>query len=201
MSYNFWQGEKIRLRPLEQEDVDEILSSREDIDSEIERSEDVIGFPLSRIKQRKQTEELLEQLGKDDFYFWVIENLEGQKVGYINSFDLERRHGTFKYAVIIKRKFWRKGYAKEALTIVCRYYFRELRYQKLTAMVYVFNERSICFHQNFGFTLEGRLRRTVYTNSQFFDTLYFGMTSEEFDALDAKLELPNNPLRMKEIKE
>lgn len=201
MSYNFWQGEKIRLRPLEQEDVDEILSSREDIDSEIERSEDVISFPLSRIKQRKQTEELLEQLGKDDFYFWVIEDLEGQKVGYINSFDLERRHGTFKYAIIIKRKFWRKGYAKEALTIVCRYYFRELRYQKLTAMVYAFNERSIRFHQNFGFTLEGRLRRTVYTNSQFFDTLYFGMTNEEFDVLDAKLELPDSTLRMKEVKE
>jgi RimJ/RimL family protein N-acetyltransferase len=199
MIHNFWQGKNIRLRPLEQEDVDEILSSREEIDSEIDRSEDVIGFPLSRTKERKQTEELMEQLGKDDFYFWIIEDLEGQKVGYINSFDLERRHGTFKYAIIIKRPFWGKGYAREAIKIIFRYYFRELRYQKVNATVYSFNERSIRLHQKLGFVLEGRLRRTVYTNGQFFDTLYFGMTSEEFDALDVKLELPGSSLRMKEI--
>jgi RimJ/RimL family protein N-acetyltransferase len=191
MSYNFWRGDKIKLRPLEQQDLDEILTSTEEPDTEIDRNEDVIGFPLARIKQRKQTEDLIEQFGKDDFYLWVIENHDGQKLGFINSFDLERRHGTFKYAIIIKRPFWSKGYAQEAVKIVFRYYFRELRYQKVNATVYAFNERSIRFHQKFGFKLEGRLRRTVYTNGQFFDTLYFGMTCEEFDQLDPRLELQN----------
>jgi RimJ/RimL family protein N-acetyltransferase len=34
-----------------------------------------------------------------------------------------------------------------------------------------------------GFKLEGRLRRMVYTNGEFYDELYFGMTKEEFDQL------------------
>lgn len=189
MSYNFWRGDKIKLRPLEQQVLDEILTSTEEPDTEIDRNEDVIGFPLSRLKQRKQTEDLIEQFGKDDFYLWVIENHDRQKVGFINSFDLERRHGTFKYATIIRRPFWSKGYAQEAVKIVFRYYFRELRYQKVNATVYAFNERSIQFHYKFGFKLEGRLRRTVYTNGQFFDTLNFGLTSEEFDQLAPALPL------------
>jgi hypothetical protein len=42
LSHNFWQGKNTRLRPLEQEDLDEILSSTEEPDTEIDRNEDVI---------------------------------------------------------------------------------------------------------------------------------------------------------------
>ena len=63
-----------------------------------------------------------------------------------------------------------------------RYYFDELRYQKVVAEVYGFNETSISFHESFGFVLEGRLRRMLYTGGVYHDILMFGMTSEEFSA-------------------
>jgi RimJ/RimL family protein N-acetyltransferase len=189
MNYNFWQGEKIRLRAIVQKDLDDLLMSTEPHDTELDRFENEIVFPLSKMQERQARENLIRKDDSDDNFFWMIEDVSGTLVGFINTFDCERRHGTFKYAVIIKREFWRKGYAKEALMIVLRYYFRELRYQKMTAMVYAFNEPSIQFHQNFGFVLEGRIRRMVYTNGTFYDTLYFGMTSEEFEKLDPKLEL------------
>ena len=41
---------------------------------------------------------------------------------------------------------------------------------------------SIRLHEKLGFQLEGRLRRMIYTNGQFFDELLFGLTAEEFAA-------------------
>lgn len=192
MSYNFWQGEKVRLRAIEQKDLDDLLTSTETQDTELDRYENVIGFPTSRLQDREARERLIKRDNSNDNFFWIVEDLSGTLVGFVGTFDCERRHGTFKYGVVIKRDFWRKGYAKEALTIILRYYFRELRYQKIVAIFYAFNEPSINFHETFGFTLEGRLRRMVYTNGTFYDELYFGMTREEFDQRDKKLELPSS---------
>jgi RimJ/RimL family protein N-acetyltransferase len=188
-NYHFWRGDQIRLRAVEQKDLDAVAQSFEDLDTELDRYESDIAFPLSREQDRASLEALGKREGGDDSFFWIIENLEGQLVGYINTFDCERRAGVFKYAIVIRRPYWGRGYAREAITIVLRYYFRELRYQKLIAMVYSFNERSLRMHEKLGFTLEGRLRRTVYTNGRYYDHIFFGMTKEEFDQLDPPPEL------------
>lgn len=190
-SYNFWCGETIRLRAIEQKDIDNLLHSPEEPDSELERFDDAIGFPTSLEQQRMQLEdEMARRERTDESYFWMIENQEGQVVGNIATFDCNRRFGVFKYSIVLKRAFWGKGYGREAVRLVLRYYFRELRYQKVTILIYSFNERSIRFHEATGFTFEGRLRRMVYTNGRFYDELYFGMTAEEFDQLDPRTDLP-----------
>lgn len=49
---------------------------------------------------------------------------------------------------------WRRGYASDAICIVLRYYFEELRYQKCTVSVYDFNESSLRLHEWLGFQVE-----------------------------------------------
>ena len=83
---------------------------------------------------------------------------------------------------MIRREHQRRGYASEAIALVLRYYFQELRYQKASVRAYSFNEPSIRLHERLGFQLEGRLRREVYTEGRYFDVLVFGMTAEEFAA-------------------
>ncbi|HLO18399.1 MAG TPA: GNAT family N-acetyltransferase [Anaerolineales bacterium] len=189
MNYNFWRGDKIRLRAIEQKDFEAVLTSTEELDTELDRFEDFIKFPVSKEHNRENLEALAKKERADDTFFWMIEDLQGNHVGYINTFDCERRTGTFKYAIIIKRPYWGHGYAREAITIVLRYYFRELRYQKVTVLVYAFNERSMRLHEKLGFQLEGRLRRMAYTNGDYYDELYYGMTIEEFDQFDRKPNL------------
>jgi RimJ/RimL family protein N-acetyltransferase len=187
--YNFWRGETIRLRAIEQKDLDAVLQTTDELDTELDRYEDAIGFPISREQDRARLEDLAKRDRSDGSFFWMIETFDGQYVGYINTFDCDRRVGTFKYALAVCRPFWGRGYAREAITLVLRYYFRELRYQKVTVLVYSFNERSIRLHEQFGFTFEGRLRRMVYTNGRLYDELYFGITREEFDQTDPPPEL------------
>jgi RimJ/RimL family protein N-acetyltransferase len=188
-NYHFWRGDRIRLRAIEQKDLDAVARSFEDIDTEAERYEAEIPFPVSREQDRANLEALSKREPGNDSFSWMVEDLEGQHVGYIGTFDCDRRVGAFKYAILLCRPFWGRGYAREAIMIVLRYYFCELRYQKVTALVYSFNERSLRMHEKLGFTFEGRIRRMVYTNGRHYDQIYFGMTSEEFDRIDSPLDL------------
>lgn len=123
MSPDFWRGEKVRLFPVEPDDLEVLLSLEEDAD--LDRYEDVIRFPATRAQGPAFFEKMAERDGKDDTF-----------------------------------------------SIVLRYYFHELRCQKATVIVYAFNERSKQLHEGLGFRLEGRLRRTVYTNGRLHDELY-----------------------------
>ncbi len=73
----------------------------------------------------------------------------------------------------------RQGYVAEAICLVLRYYFGELRYRKANAGVYAINEVSARLHESLGFTLAGRQHRVVYTCGQHSDLLLYGITAEE----------------------
>ena len=74
------------------------------------------------------------------------------------------------------------GATREAILLVLRYFFGELRYQKVGATVYSFNEPSVRLHEGLGFGQEGRLRRELFTGGQYHDILLFGLTAEDFAA-------------------
>lgn len=65
--------------------------------------------------------------------------------------------------------------------MVLKYYFEELRYQKVTVPVYGFNEASVALHERLGFVREGTLRRMVYTGGAYYDAHWYGLTKEEWE--------------------
>lgn len=178
-NYNFWQGDRVRLRAMEPEDWQAFVQAQ---DSEIDRACYHIPFPKSQESARKwaHNSSLAEPQG--DILRLVIENLNGEMVGNLNTHDCDPRHGTFSYGLAIIRQHWHKGYASEAIRLVLRYFFQELRYQKATVQIYAFNEASLKLHERLGFVHEGRLRRMHFTGGEFHDLTILGITREEFEA-------------------
>jgi len=74
MLYNFWRGERVRLRAIEQQDLDAMLHTTEEQDTELNRYEDHIHFPLNREQNRAQLEKLANRERTDDSFFWMVEN-------------------------------------------------------------------------------------------------------------------------------
>lgn len=184
MSYRYWTGELIRLRSIDQKDIDARAAADPasgEFDSDLDRLEDVIHFPRSPAQAAASWQHMAQQDGQNDAFFWVIETTAGETVGHINTFACAPRHGAFQYALGIVRPYWGRGYGQEAVRLVLRYYFHELRYQKANVHVYAFNERSLRFHERLGFTVEGRLRRMIFTGGRHYDEIWLGMTREEFD--------------------
>ena len=96
----------------------------------------------------------------------------------------DQKNGTFSFGIVINRGYRGKGYAEEAVWILLRYGFWEQRYQKCNSACVHTNEASIGLHKKLGFVEEGRRRRHVFFNGEYHDDVLFGMTREEFDALE-----------------
>ncbi|MBN2089379.1 GNAT family N-acetyltransferase [candidate division KSB1 bacterium] len=181
---NIWAGKLVRLRPVEPEDW--VFFAEIETDSELSRLVEKIDFPFSIEAIKKWVLDTSLKKPHNDEYRWMIENADKEVVGTIMTHTCEPRMGTFQYGVSILRKFWSRGYAGDAIKIVLNFFFHELRYHKVNAQVYTFNEGSIKLHQKLGFQEEGRMRRMIYTNGSYHDELIFGMTKEEFENLAQK---------------
>lgn len=175
---DIWQGRLVRLRAVEPTDWETYAAWNRD--TEQARGLDVIPFPQSREAIRRWAEREATQGPDGDAFRFAIEDEAGELVGDLTSHHCDRRTGTFAYGVSIRADRRRRGYAADAIAVALRYYFRELRYQKVTVGVFDFNAPSIRLHEALGFRREGRLRRMAYTDGGFSDLLLFGLTAEEF---------------------
>lgn len=176
---NMWRGVDIRLRGIEPEDA-ETFYTWDSTETETARMVEWV-WPAGSLALAKQwAQNRAIETAKNDEFFFAAEDVDGILVGIINTHSCDRRVGCFKYGVSIAPAFRGRGYAAEAVLLVLRYFFDELRYQKVTADVYAYNASSVRFHERLGFVQEGRIRRVVFSQGQHFDMLVYGMTVEEF---------------------
>lgn len=179
----FWQGQLIRLRPYRASDWETFYA--EEIDSEgIRVFEPGIQLPRSPEMIKAWLERVMAQ--ESNTLMFAVDSLAGEFVGTANIHNRDERNGTFSCAFRIFRPYRGRGYARETFTLLLNYGFHELRYQKANTETIVINEASIRLHQSLGFQEEGRRRRNVFTNGQYFDEILFGITREEYDALHEK---------------
>ncbi len=174
---NFWQGERVRLRAVEPEDAAFFFGLQED--TERSRLLDFLPPPSSLAGVEAWAREQAQKELNGDAFQWVIE-AAGEPVGSVVTHTVSPRSGTFSYALEVTRAHQRKGYAREAVVLVLRYYFGELRYQKAHVGVQENNAGSIALHRSLGFRHEGTQRRMVFQEGRYLDLLLFGLTADEF---------------------
>ena len=181
---NFWQGKLVRLRGVEPTDAE--VFARWNLDSEMARELEFVWPPVSLARIRKDLEEkALHRLERDEF-FWMIEDPTGSTVGQISTHRCNPRTGVFRYGVSVSREHRRRGYASEAVMLVLKCYFEELRYQKCLVGVHSNNAASVALHEKLGFKREGTLRRMVYTGGRYHDVYHYGLLKEEWEQLPEK---------------
>ena len=190
----YWQGERIRLRPMHANDV-ELWLAEERSDSEAVRFLNC-GMDLPKSEQAAQTfaERYAEFNNRDERIKFSIETVDGQLVGGMNMHSMDQKNGTFETGSRIYRPFRGQGYGFEAKVIVLRYAFHELRYQKYNIHCVETNQPMINHAIRLGCQAEGRIRRHIYMDGRFYDELIFGLTREEFDDLILRLKPESNSL-------
>ena len=187
---NYWEGKLIRLRAVEPGDAGAHVRFNQSDDYGML---DQLYPPASQARVEGWATAQAHEGFRDDAYSFQMEALDsGELVGGIATHDCDGRTGVLSYGLHVFEDHRGKGYAKEAICLLLRYYFQELRYQKANAGVYAFNEPSIRLHESLGFQVEGRLRRNVYTRGEFFDLLWYGLTVEEFQERHAGYWRPSS---------
>ena len=177
----FWQGKKVRLRPLRAEDAEAFFLGRLDSPA---RADLQLGIelPASLEGIRASLEKWLDCKECEGVILFVVETADGEYAGGISLHSMDRKNGVFSFGVVIDARHRQKGYAKDAVEVLLRYAFQERRFQKCNSATVHTNSASISLHRSLGFTEEGRRKRRWFYNGRYHDDVLFGMTAEEFDA-------------------
>jgi len=183
MRKKFWEGERIRVRAAEENDLAFLIESRKTPDSLRQWYEDEILFPRSEKETRDNFSGDLKDFYTDDKRLFILETLDGEYAGQLQVWHVNRRAGVFRHGIFMEEKYRGAGLAREALTIVLDFYFNELNYRKCCPYVYSYNLRSQKFHENFGFLREAVVKEEHYTRGGYHDLIYYSLFKDEFTAL------------------
>ena len=176
---SLWAGERVRLRGVEPEDWEAFRRFDEHTDDM--RALDRVRPPRSRAGYRQWAADRAVEAPQGDDFRLVIAMIEDDTaVGMINTPGANQRAGRFEYGISIGREHQRRGYAREAITILLRFMFAERRYHKCEVSIYAYNEASLALHRGLGFVEEGRLRDHEYGNGGYYDVVLMGMTRPEY---------------------
>lgn len=174
----FLIGEKIYLRPLELEDVnDRYLQWVNDPEVVLGRIESY--FPVTR---ERQLEYVKSQLTRNDVVmFAIIEKRTNAFIGTEKIGPINWIHRFVEQAYMIGDKTcWNKGYAGEAVLLVQDYAFRHLNMHKMYAGVSEPNQASIKVLERNGYKMEALFKDKLFVYGKYVDHIIMSLSQEEY---------------------
>ena len=165
-------GETVFLRTLMEDDVGERYRSWMN-------NPDVVRFTESRF-QSYSIEDLNEYVrqARDDSsvaLFCICEIEGGTHVGNIKLGPVNWTHRFGDIGLVLgESSVWGKGYATEAISLVCAYAFDTLQLNKLTASMYAENVGSKKAFERVGFVQEGVRRSQYLCDGNYTDLILLG---------------------------
>lgn len=169
------QGKNINLRPIRQDDLDEIIKLQSDVS---QRGEYLSPHMMNEAMYKKDYQET--GFWKEDFGELLITNKEGRILGDISYFKgvrympgLEIGYGLFK------REDRGKGYTTEALKLFSAYLFEIKTIHRLEVHADMNNIGSRRVAEKCGFTFEGTKREAVFNRGEYRDLAMYSMLRHE----------------------
>jgi ribosomal-protein-alanine N-acetyltransferase len=169
---------RLVLEPPRRADVDGIVAAISD--REIARATLHIPFPyrrtdavayFARARRKYRTGEALSLL--------VRERTTSSIVGGISLFNFDWERCSAEVGYWITPASWGQGYAPEAVYLLARTVFRDLKLHRLQAGRFEFNEASGRVLEKVGFVREGVARSDVRKGNRWWNTVLYGLLRED----------------------
>jgi diamine N-acetyltransferase len=162
------QGKNIRLRALEPQDAD-LLYNWENDESIWLLSNTITPFSKFVIEQyvmnshndiftAKQLRLMIDKKGENE-----------ETVGSIDIFDFDPVNRRAGIGILIRKPDRRKGYAKEAISILIKYCFSILNLHQLYCNISAENPVSLKLFQQAGFSVIGLKKEWIFSNDNWID--------------------------------
>lgn len=172
------EGEKIYLRGIEIEDIDEYY---EKLKNSSFKSEFLTGSKIIHIRAALlgYLNHIVSDSKRLDFFIICKDNDEIIGDVSINSINWTNSTANTRISIFDKENF-NKGYGSEAMTLALNYGFGMHNLNRIELDVYSFNERAINVYEKIGFKKEGILREKLYYNHKYYDAVVMSILKREF---------------------
>lgn len=169
-------NERIYLRPVEAEDAPLFLNHTED---------EEIRY-MTGTKARfsvKQIQDHIERIQQDDsrYDFTICLNATDQLIGELSVLDIDLGNQSAGFRITMNSMaLTGKGYGTEAIELVLKFVFDELKLNRLQLEVFSHNERGIRAYEKNGFKREGVLREAIHYNGAFSDEIIMAIIRSDY---------------------
>ena len=171
----FLENDKIKLRALEPEDLDNFYKWENDVDL---WSMGCTLEPYSRFELKQYI------LSQKDIYEakqlrLIIEyKVDNNAIGTIDLYDFDPHNRRAAVGIMIDRNYQQNGLASEALSLLCEYSFSFLKLHQLYAYIPVKNEPSKKLFVRCGFVDRGLLSDWLQTTKGYEDVQLVSLVSD-----------------------
>lgn len=163
--------EEIRLKPLEEENLNFVLDLRRSIAPYMGN----IFF-----KNKRQNQDWFKMVCQSDEIFVFIVYLEKQTIGYGILDKIDYIHRRCYGQVQLLEDFRGLGYGTQAFAELLKIAFEQLDMNKVCLETFPNNERAKKVYKKLGFKSEGLLRAHYFKEGKFVDSIQMGLLRKEF---------------------
>ncbi len=171
------RGRVVTLRALEPSDMETLRSYHNDPD--IARLVMGWSFPISSVEQHRWYERVYaDPLDKR----FAIDTPEHGFIGISTLTNIDLKYRSAFHGVMLGAKDIRgRGYGTDAVMATMRYAFEELGLERLDGEIVEFNEASRRLYvDKCGWTIEGRRRRSVFRDGEWYDSVTVGILRDDY---------------------
>lgn len=167
----------VTLRAIEIDDLDSIHQWSNDSDIW-----DKLGgwhFPYSKVS----TEKWIKNINNNDQFnqYFAIQTSNKKIIGTINIVNIDWKNRSATYGIMIGDKNSQgKGFAKSAMSIILRYLFEELGMVRIESDILDVNVRSLKFHKNNGWLVEGEKKYADFRGGVWHSKILIAFTIDEY---------------------
>ena len=123
----------------------------------------------------------LEPEGRTHNRWGIVQRADSRLIGTCGYHKWEKAYFRAEIGYDLSPDCWGQGYMTEALRAVMRHGFERMGLNRIDALVYIKNDRSIQLLQRLGFKQEGLLRDYICLDGIFFDHFLFALLRREWE--------------------
>ncbi len=172
-------GEKIKLRPLEKDDLDDIMEHWNTYESRIGLG---LLIPMSSMMEAEFIESVHNKAKSGKEYVFAIEEISTENflgtcgIGTINSVSRSAELGI----TIHNPANHSKGYGTDTMRCLISFGFNILNLHRIELLVMEYNERAIHVYNKVGFKEVGRKREAHFLQGIYYDVVVMDILEDEF---------------------
>lgn len=173
------RGKRVTLRAMTEDDLERYAEFRNDLEVQVLGGYQVNPVTLAFLRNSFQHE--ADKVEYDTPWFAI--DVDGKFIGQCSLRNVDHVARTWELGIAIgDRRYWGKGYGREAIELVLAFAFRYRNMHRIWLTTSASNERALRAYRACGFIEEGRQRQHVWVDGRYDDLVFMGILREEWEA-------------------
>lgn len=170
----------ITLREIREEDAEDMLEWMHDPESQKGFQKNMLGVTLEEAREFCRNAKLREGLEQGQSIHLAVAGEGDEYLGTVSLKQINLEYRSAELAIALRKKAQGHGVAAEAVGLLLKKAFEELKLHRIYLTVLADNTAAVRLYEKCGFIFEGELRDHLFLNGRYVSWKLYGILDNEF---------------------